>query len=305
MLDATTIDDPFAPFNGPDSPILFPVAERAVAWQGRDDVWHQAPHHKAIVRVHPSGRGATALNIVGAGYKLVQNRELFHNVEETMRQQMLPEHLVGVQVKDRVAYYGRVCYRDYVFPNIRCRVQPKTSYTRVASDVAFRIIVQNGYGGSALRIHSGAIDFYCSNGMIRGEYSTSYRKHTKGLVVDNLGSVVTKALLSFSAAQDVWQQWAGTTVSATSVTEFFNKIAMSEKMKDGLSDQYMRERDERGPNLWALYSALTYYASHDDGAFALRRKNDDLDSASATMMQREINVSKWTQLPEWQAMENA
>lgn len=290
--------DPFAKYNTHESPILFPVAEREVAWRGREQ-WWPTRHHKAIIRLNEQGDSPRLLNIVGDGYKLVHNRELFTRVEDTMRNQMLPEHLEGVRVTDKVAYLGRVCYRDYVFPNISCRVG------RGGSDIAFRIIVQNGYGGSALRIHAGAIDFYCTNGMIRGEYSTSYRKHTKGLMVDNLSAVVTKALLGFSVAQQTWEDWANKPVKVGDITAFFEKIATSKQMRDGFADQYMHERAERGQNLWAVYSTLTYYASHNEGPFAMRRRSDEVDSANATMMQREINVSRWIETPEWKAMEIA
>ncbi len=203
-----------------------------------------------------------------------------------------------MQVTDKVSGFGRTCFRDYVFPNIRCKVGPR-------SDVAFRIIVQNGYGGSALRIHTGAIDFFCTNGMIRGEHTTTYKKHTKGLFIPGIVKAITAALLEYGAAQDVWKRWADTRVDTNAACDFFTEIAHSIKMKDNLIEQYAHERDEHGPNLWAVYSTLTNYASHNDGMFALRRLSDDKDTSAATMMQREINVSQWIQHPEWKAMEVA
>lgn len=290
-------NDPFGKFNTPASPILFPVGERPVGWQTRSGAYEATPGHKAIIRLNQRGDGAFLLNIVGANYKLVHNRELFTAVEDAMQQEMLPEHLKDVQVTDSVAGWGKVCYRQYIFPAIRCRL-PNTR-----SDIAFRIVIQNGYGGSALRTHAGAIDFYCSNGMIRGEFTSTYKKHTKGLMVGNLNLVVQKALLDFANGQHEWTKWAETPVKHNSVMQLFESISVSPKMRDNLLDQYTHEMDTRGPNLWAVYSTLTYYASHTDGAFSLRRSVEEQDTRASTMLQRELSVAKWVQSDEWRALE--
>jgi hypothetical protein len=50
------------------------------------------------------------------------------------------------------------------------------------SDVAFRAIFHNGYGGTSLGcIIGGAINAFCTNGMILGDYDVVYRRHTSGL----------------------------------------------------------------------------------------------------------------------------
>ena len=292
-------DDPFSKFNSPTSPILFPVGERRVGWERRDGSFQKTASHKAIIRLNEKGDNAQLLNIVGSSYKIVHNRELFKAVEDAMHKEMLPEHLKDVQVKDRVASFGRVCMREYIFPSIMCRIPS------VRSDIAFRIIAQNGYGGSALRIHSGAIDFYCTNGMIHGDYTSTYRRHTSGLVVSGLANVVTGALLQFTESRDVWNKWANTPVRHAEAMALFESIADSAKMKEGLLDQYTRETDMRGPNVWSVYSTLTYYASHNDGAFALRRTVEEQDSTATIMLRRELNVVKWTNSNEWKALTDA
>ena len=192
-----------------------------------------------------------------------------------------------------------MCYRDYVFPSIRCRLPG------VRSDIAFRLIVQNGYGGSALRIHVGAIDFYCTNGMIRGDYTTTYRKHTSGLVIDSVDAVIEKALLMFSDSEQLWTKWTQTPVKHAKAMELFHDIARSKRMAEGLANQYLREADDRGENLFAVYSALTYFASHNDGEFSLKSTVHDQDSVASTMLQRELDVAKWVQTDKWKELETA
>src|SRR5215472_1585881 len=89
--------DPFAKFNGPTSPLFFPVGERRVGWETRDGRFEPTRSHKAIIRLAPKGDSAIMLDIVGGNYRLVHNRELFHAVEQAMRDEMLPEHLQDVQ----------------------------------------------------------------------------------------------------------------------------------------------------------------------------------------------------------------
>jgi len=302
VVQMPNINDPsdsFAKYNTPDSPLFFPVGERKVGWETRSGMYERTPSHKAIIRLSPRGDSAMLLDIVGGNYRLVHNRELFYAVEQAMRDEMLPEHLKDVQVVDRVAGYGRVCLRQYVFPSIRCRLQ------NTRSDIGFRIVVQNGYGGSALRIHAGAIDFFCTNGIVRGDYVSTYRKHTSGLVVGSLNRTVKDALHEFAAGQEEWQRWTKTPVRFEQTMKLFDTIAQSAKMREGLVDQYEREVDQRGPNLWAVYSTLTFYASHADGAFSLRRTVEEQDTVATTMLTRELNVAKWTRSDEWRAMEAA
>ena len=130
--------DPFAKYNTPQSLLFFPVGERRVAWETRNSGFEPTRSHKAIIRLNEKGDSAILLNVVGSTYRLVHNRELFHAVEQAMKEEMLPAHLHDVQVTDSLAGYGRVCYRKYVFPSIRCRI------LSARSDIAFRIIVQNG-----------------------------------------------------------------------------------------------------------------------------------------------------------------
>lgn len=291
--------DPFAKYNTANCSLYFPVGERRIGWQMRDGSYTATHDYKAIIRMNPNGDGAQLLNVVGHSYKLVHNRELFTAVEDAMRQEMLPEHLADVQVKDQVSGYGKVCLRQYVFPQIKCRLPG------MRNDIGFRIIVQNGYGGSALRMHAGAIDFFCTNGMIRGEYTSTYRRHTSGLIVGNLNSSVKAALQQFANGKEEWERWVKKPVRYEQAMKLFEEIAQSVKMKESLADQFTRDVDERGANLWALYSTLTYYASHNDGAFSLRRTVAEQDTVATTMLNRELNVSKWVQGDTWKELENA
>lgn len=291
-------DNPFRKYNTADSPILFPVGIRRVGWEIRDSVFQKIDTHKAIIRQTQRGDAVHVLSVVGSGYRLIHNRELFSRVEDTLCKVMTAEDLADVRVTDKVSSYGRMCYREYLFPNIKCVIGNNTRST-----VAFRMIVQNGYGGSALRVHAGAIDFYCSNGMIHGDYTSAYRKHTSGLMIEGIGEAVEKALISFSDNEHKWRSWSKKSVTHVEAMQLFRDLAQSAKLQENLADQYLKEREERGHTLWAVYSALTYYASHNDGPFALRSTVEQQDTVASTMLQRELNVSQWVKSAAWKKLE--
>jgi hypothetical protein len=292
-------DDPFERANA-NSSIMFPVAERKVGWETREKSFAIAPSHKAIIRTTPDGAGVLVLNIVGSNYKLIHNRELFGHVEDTLRKKMQPEMLEDVRITDKVSGWGRVCLREYVFPRLRCVLRRGAK-----SVIGFRLIVQNGYGGSALRLHAGAIEFYCMNGMIIGDYQSAYNKHTSGLVVSGIGDSVEQALHVFVDNQVKWQRWVNTPVRHEKAMELFKELASSDKLRENLGQQYLREREDRGDNLWAVYSALTFYASHAEGEFKLRDSVKAQDTEASTMLQRELTVAKWLNTPTWKKLEVA
>jgi hypothetical protein len=298
-LDITTHVNPFDEFDA-GSRIMFPVAERKVGWLTRTGAYENIRSHKAIIRTTEDGAGVHVLNVVGSTYKLIHNKELFGHVQDTLYKKMPDTSLAGVQVRDKVSGFGRVCLREYVFPNIRCKLK-----RGARSDIAFRLIVQNGYGGSALRIHAGAIEFFCSNGMITGEYQSTYHKHTAGLVVTGINTAVERALEVFASSQQKWQKWAETPVGHEQAMQLFRDLATSDKLRDNLTHQYMQERDERGDNLYSVYSALTYYASHNDGDFRLRSSVQTQDTEASTMLQRELTVAKWVNSDAWRKVEAA
>jgi hypothetical protein len=298
-LDDTSIhgEDPFEKANQ-NSKIMFKVGERKVGWQQRDGAYTPVNSHKAIIRTTEDGTGVLVLNIVGSTYKLVHNSELFSAVEDTMRKKMHGDALHGVMITDKVSGWGRVCLREYVFPNIKCKLKKAGK-----SPIAFRLIVQNGYGGSALRLHAGAIEFYCMNGMISGDYQSAYNKHTSGLVVSGIGNSIERALHVFAESEALWQNWADTPVKHAFAMDLFRQLASSDKLRENLTQQYMREREDRGENLWAVYSALTYYASHAEGEFKLRESVTQQDTEASTMLQRELTVAKWVNSAAWKKLE--
>ena len=266
--------------------ILFPVDTRDVSWHTKLGHEVPAPAYKAIIG--KTARGGALLSIVSSTYKLVSNHDIFMSIEDTMMKEMTRDALRDVRITDTAARGGRDCYREYVFPNLICDVEHNA---KRSDGVGFRIVVQNSYGGGAIKVLVGAIDFFCTNGMIIGAYEAAYARHTSGVKVDRFSALVTKGLNKFIAQGDVWKRWHNTQVTDSEAMKLLKQLASSPRNHDALYRQYLDEVAVRGNNLWSVYSAATYAATHNSGEFAVKRSSED--NAAAILNRRELAVAAW------------
>ena len=100
-----------------------------------------------------------------------------------------------------------------------------------------------------------------------------------------------------------WQEWAKIDVTKAKAKEVLKSLPnLSDSRAEKLLIQYNREAYERGQSAWALYSALTHYASHNSGNFNLR--NTGVDHEAQTMQRREEQVLIWVRSKTWKELVN-
>lgn len=262
----------------PQSPIMFTAVERPLFFTARERQYDA--DHKALVRYkdddHP-----ILLNVVRNTYKMVQNHELFTQVENGLRSQLSRSEYERAEVYDHMAYGGATCMREYRFPDI--------SVSSPDNDkIMFRVIASNGFGTGSLKVFGGAIDMFCTNGMIIGQFVRAYAKHTSGVKISKFDTVVRGAVDMFWKNATFWGKMASMKVMDDDRVFKWLEHRFGERLAKKLMHQYRIECQSRGRSIWALYSALTYYASHADGEFSLR--NTKNDHAAATMLKREEQV---------------
>lgn len=287
-------DDVFAPFSS--SKILFPVAERPVAMLDKTGaVAATAPDHKILARPDTNGK-PVILGVVGSKYTAVTNRDLFSKVEGALAQVLNPGQLRGVQVKDSMAGNGAFCERQYVFPNFKVGVG--------RTEVGYRVVARNSFdGGSPVQLVMGAIDFICSNGLISGVFDLVSKRHTSGLTigVDDIANRLGADAASWVERTRRLQQWAETPVDMKTVGDVVRALpGISERRAEAILDRVVTEVMDRGENVWAVYSALTYYSSHDSSQFAVRRTGND--NVASTLAKRGEEVSGWVQSKSFQSL---
>lgn len=264
------------------SPLNFHAYERPLWYEGKHKSYSNTGH-KALVRAN-GDNDPVCLNVVRETYKVVQNKELFGLIHEGMKTGGLTtQDIEACRVNDKVAYGGTYCFREYVFPTIAFDSPEKDK-------IAFRVVVQNGFGTGAIKLYAGAIDFFCTNGLIIGEFNSTYARHTKGLVLNKFKEAVEGAVVLFWKNKGMFDDLVSTKILGDSDVRKWLIEKFSERLGEKLFRQYLIEAKTRGRNLWALYSTLTYYSSHAEGEFSLRETGND--HAAATMMKRENEIRR-------------
>ena len=270
-----------------ESELYFDTWERPCYFKGKDDTFYMDEDHKHIVRMYDDK--PLSLGVVCKNYNKLSNEKLCKSIEETFVEALTDEELRGVDVKDTVSYHGGLSIRQYIFPNIRADIQSRNS------DVAFRTIIVNGYdGSSSFKLYNGAIDFFCSNGMVTGIYDMIVKKHTKGLQIPRLIDKVKTSIDIFYKQAEQWQHWVGKTITDEEAQECYESFPnASDKMVAKLMRQFHIESLSHGRTVWALYSAATFYSSHSAGEFATRETGQD--HTASTLLNRERQVRSWVE----------
>lgn len=270
-----------SPVVQPASPLLFTAYERPLWYEGKDGTKYDNTGHKSLVRMLDDK--PYCLNVVKNTYKVVQNEELFNAIHDGLSAGVSAHELRSATIKDRISYGGSVCFREYIFPDISIESPERDK-------IAFRIIIQNGFGTGAIKLLAGAIDFFCTNGLVIGEYTSTYAKHTKGLQISQFKQAVEGSVHMFWKNKDVYGDLANKKVLSDDAVRGWYILHFGERLGERLHRQYLIEAQKRGKTLWAVYSALTWYSSHNSGEFSLR--NTGNDHAAATMVKRENEVRK-------------
>ena len=276
-----------------ESELYFDVWERPAYFKGyNNDYYYKDDNHKHIVRMWD--HEPISIGLVGRNYKLLKNKPLCEGVEDTFMETLTKAELDGVNRRDKVSYMGGTCIRDYIFPNIRADIESRRS------DIAFRAIVINGYdGSSSFKFYHGAIDFFCTNGMVSGVYDMTVRRHTSGLTIPNLTDRLRKSINIFYKQAEQWKHWVGKVICDEDAEDCFKAMPnVSERRVQQLMRQFRIECASHGRTVWALYSAATYYASFDAGDFSIRETNSD--HKASTLMNREQQVRSWLNTDEFE-----
>jgi len=230
------------------------------------------------------------LGIVGSKFNSVTHREFYDKVCRTMAEQLGDDAMKDVQVRWNTARNGAFAMLDASMPSTKAVIITDKQQTEISQ----RVIALHGVDGlCSNQVFFGAIDFFCTNGMIRGEHDKVRRKNTTNFSMDTFIRELENANSDFYSQAEQLQEWARTPLEYNSVRDMLHSLMGSEKKGDKMLGLYSQEIQTRGHNAFALYSAFTNYASYADERNGFKLRDTGNDTNSISMWGREQEVTKW------------
>lgn len=238
------------------------------------------------------------LGIVGDKFKSINHIDYFNGIKNVIQENRLPHHLADAKVKISTARNVAFALIDITLPNVQHTITTSKHQTTISE----RIIALHGIDGSCSnQVYFGAIDMFCTNGQIGGEYDSIRRKNTSGLVREVLLDEVRQAKSNFDKRAKLMQEWANIPLNIDGKT-FMSSIIKSETMAKKMYELACEEIRKRGKNVFALYSAFTNYASWADDRNGFNIRNTGFDTRPETMWRREQEVAKWIASPQFKQL---
>ena len=277
---------------------LAPVEEQGL-WFERDTSHHcegiilpqlsqltELNSHKVLV---DTWTGAPT-GVVGDKYKVTQMRD-FTEATEAMLINALPnDKFKDMEISDSMSHGSAVRTRKYTFPAFSKPIETRKHQTEVALTVA---LVQSYDGSTSNGFVTGLLDFFCTNGIISGDYTKGNKRHTSGFNLANFILDMDKVVRDFYKDIQRYQVMASTDIMVTQAEATIEALpGMSERMQERMKDQCLTEVSTRGSNVWALASALTYYSSHNSEEFPIKGSATN-DNVARSLLDRSRQVNKW------------
>jgi len=208
--------------------------------------------HKAIVNPQTE----KIISVVGSGYQLVQNADVFPQFEDAIRLSNLDTN--GMVRDVSTSHDGGRTVVSYDFPEHQIMIKENDS-------VNLKLVLLNSYDTSwRFRAIAGAFRLLCANGMIMGDTFLEYSgKHTASLNTERAINNLEVSLAGFLDEAELWKTYPKVEVTELEVAHVFARLANGSKTLlldlDVTFNEYV---DELGHNLWALFNTITAWSTH-------------------------------------------
>ena len=237
-----------------------------------------------------NGETGEYLGIVGKGFTCASHGDFYRGVMDTLTENLEPSDMMNANYNWRTARNGAWTMLDITLPDMQVEITTDKHSTTLGN----RIISLHGIDGSCSnQVYFGQIDFFCTNGMIRGEYDKVRKKNTANFSLDSFIYELNRSRRDFYAETAKMQVWAQTDLKYVNVQSLLEDMISSRRKAEKMYQLYCHEASQRGHNKWALYSAFTNYASYADERNGFNLRNTGHDTQAISMFTREQEVSKW------------
>ena len=230
------------------------------------------------------------LGIVGRGFNCATHGSFYHRVYDTITENLDPSEMANAKFKWRSARNSAWSMLDITLPDMQVEINTDKHTTTLGN----RIISLHGIDGSCSnQAFFGAIDFFCTNGQISGDYDKIRKKNTSNFTLDGFIKELQRARTDFYTETAKMQVWAETSTKHVNVQSLLEDMIASKRKAEKMYSLYCAEASTRGHNKWALYSAFTNYATFADERNGFNLRNTGNDTQAISMFAREQEVSKW------------
>jgi hypothetical protein len=242
------------------------------------------------------------LGIVGKSFQCASHGDFFRGVVNTATETLSEHDLEDAKYSFRTARNGAWAMLDITLPNVTMDI----STDKFETEIGNRIISLHGIDGSCSnQVFFGAIDFFCTNGMITGDHDKVRKKNTSNFSMESFIYELNRARTDFYTQAQQMQVWAHTDLKYVDVSSLLDDMLGSKRKSEKMYSLYMQEASTRGHNKFALYSAMTNYATYADERNGFNLKNTGNDTQAISMWSREQEVSKWISDDRFRLLEAA
>jgi len=242
------------------------------------------------------------LGIVGKSFRCASHGDFFRGVVDTATETLSAQDLADADFNFNTARNGAWAMLDITLPNVTSTIKTDKFETSIGN----RIISLHGIDGSCSnQVYFGAIDFFCTNGMITGDHDKVRKKNTSNFTMNSFIYELNRARTDFYTQAEKMQVWANTDLKYVDVSTLLDDMLGSKRKSERMYSLYMQEAGTRGHNKFALYSAMTNYASYADERNGFNLKTTGNDTQAISMWSREQEVSKWVSDDRFRYLEAA
>jgi uncharacterized Zn-binding protein involved in type VI secretion len=226
--------------------------------------------------------------IVGKDFTCASHGDFFRSVMDTVTENLSSYEVDGANIAWRDAHHNGWAMMDMTLPNVKAKITTPKHETEIAQ----RIIALHGVDGTCSNtVLFGAIDFFCTNGQVRGEHDKVRRKNTSGFNLGTFIDQLNRSKQDFYAQSERLQAWADKPLYADNVKSMLESLDKGKSKR--MFELYNQEASVRGNNAFALYSAFTNYATYADERNGFKLRNTGKDTDAVSMWEREEKVTRW------------
>jgi hypothetical protein len=221
-------------------------------------------------------------------YRIFQNREIFNCVEQILGEVFGSSGHVTCSIVDQLAWHGGASIRQYIITNSLIQVGKSRLY--------FRVIIKNAFDTSTSFVAlAGAIDGFCSNGRIFGEFVQVRQRHVKALNMEGFAEWLKGAYEQYGREIATIEQMQLNLVTHDQARELLLKLSPdNKKFAENIGAVLLDNIGYHGSNLWAVVSTATWWSSTQEEGWAVPSAQASQLVAPVRTLDRQQAVQRWT-----------